>query len=448
MLKKFLFILLALLPVTSDIWADSAIYACGHMRRERTKTIPKLKMSGYTTVILFNLNVEPDGSLCTDYNWATDEAGEAGGIVCRNGEYIFNRVQPYYVQDIKDLLTQPTSVKRVEICIGGWTNGSYGNIRNLINTHGTGEETELYRNFKALHDAIPEIVAVNDDQEQDYDVGIATSFHRMLAKIGYKTTIAPYTNKSFWQQLVSNLNEEPGTVDRVYLQTYAGGAGNRPQDWQVFGDVPMWVGFDCEASGDLGAMEQQMSDFKQTGLVSGGFLWNYNNESRNVNEWATSINRIFDSSAPSDEDVVATLYEKKNYNGYSVKLAEGIYNQGDLALHGVRAKGVLSLQLSKGYKIILDSGSGLDGILQEEFTENKDYLGPKWVSRGVNSLKITKCDDREESSCITNCQTSSVSDIETEIYDLSGMHVSRIENLPAGVYIVRRGSVITKHIIK
>ncbi|MDE7438756.1 MAG: T9SS type A sorting domain-containing protein [Muribaculaceae bacterium] len=444
MLKRFLLSLAVILSVASDVWADSAIYACGHMRRERTITIPKLKMSGYTTVILFNLNVEADASLCTDYNWATQEAREAGGIVCRNGEYIFDRFQPYYTQDIKDLLTPPTSVNRVEICIGGWTNGSYGHIKNLINAYGTGEETELYRNFKALHEAIPEIVAVNNDQEQDYDVEIATAFHKMLAKIGFKTSVAPYTNKNFWQRLVSNLNEEPGTVDMVYLQTYAGGANNKPQDWQVFGDVPMWVGFDCEASGDIDAMKQLMQNFNQTGLVSGGFLWNYNNEARNVNEWATTINRIFDSGAVRDEDAAVTLYEKRNYGGYSVKLAEGIYNQGDLAARGIPVKGVMSLQVGNGYKVTLDSGSDLDGVLQEEFTGNKDYIGPKWVARGVCSLKIEKNDDG--GSGVSELLESS--DLTPEIYDLSGRKVSNIENLMGGVYIVKKGSSIIKQIIK
>lgn len=202
------FVVLSLLMAgAADLYAQSAIYACGHIRRTRKTAITNLKNSGYTTAILFNVNVENDGSLTTDFSWDTQTAAEAGGIICQNGEYVFDKYQPYYIDDVKSLVTQPTSINRLEICIGGWGNGSYGHIRDYINRYGTGEETTLYKNFKALKEAIPEIVAVNNDQEQDYDLETAVAFHRMLAKIGYKTTIAPYMNRTYWQNLVSQLNE-------------------------------------------------------------------------------------------------------------------------------------------------------------------------------------------------------------------------------------------------
>lgn len=63
---------------TAELCAQSAIYACGHIRRTRTTAITKLKNSGYTTAILFNVDVAPDGTLMTDYNWDKQEAAEAG----------------------------------------------------------------------------------------------------------------------------------------------------------------------------------------------------------------------------------------------------------------------------------------------------------------------------------------------------------------------------------
>ena len=159
-----------LLIGAADLSAQSAIYACGHMRRNRTQAINNLRNSGYTTAILFNVNVENDGSLTTDYDWSNQRPAEAGGIICRDGQYTFATYQPNYITDIRSLLTAPTSISRIEICIGGWGNGSYGNIRDLINANGTGPETTLYRNFKALKEAIPEIITVNNDQEQDYDL--------------------------------------------------------------------------------------------------------------------------------------------------------------------------------------------------------------------------------------------------------------------------------------
>ena len=155
-------VMAALLAVmgAGELHAQSAIYACGHIRRTRTTAIQNLKNSGYTTAILFNVDVAPDGTLITDYSWDIQEAAEAGGIICQDGEYVFDRYQPHYVDDIKSLLAEPTSINRIEICIGGWGNGAYGHIRDLIKAHGTGEETALYRNFKALKEAIPEIVAL------------------------------------------------------------------------------------------------------------------------------------------------------------------------------------------------------------------------------------------------------------------------------------------------
>ena len=116
-----------------ELYAESAIYACGHVRRQREITIPQLKLSGYTTAILFNLNVAPDGSLTTDFNWNTQKPDESGGIVCQDGEYVFQKYQPYYIDDVKSLLEFPTSISRIEMCIGGWGNDSYGNIKKITN---------------------------------------------------------------------------------------------------------------------------------------------------------------------------------------------------------------------------------------------------------------------------------------------------------------------------
>ena len=88
----------------------------------------------------------------------------------------------------------------------------------------------MYKNFKALKNAIPEIDAVNNDDEHCYDVATAVKFHQMMYELGYKTTIAPYTNRSFWENLVSQLGDR---CDRVLIQCYDGGAGNNPSDWHL-----------------------------------------------------------------------------------------------------------------------------------------------------------------------------------------------------------------------
>ena len=373
-----------LLAGTADLYAQSAIYACGHIRRNRTAAIANLRTSGYTTAILFNVNVEKDGTLTTDFNWSTQEAAEAGGIICQNGKYVFDKYQPNYVSDIKSLLKQPTSINRIEICIGGWGNGSYGNIKNLVNSIGTDEESVLYQNFKALKEVLPEIVAVNNDQEQDYDLSAAVKFRTMLAKIGYKTTVAPYTNKLFWKELVARLNTTPGTCDIVYLQTYGGGQYNNPSDWKIFGDIPMYIGFDCEANGNLSDMQNRFRNWRDNDDVQGGFLWNYNSEARNHNEWATAINRIFE--VRTTDSPVATFYQDVNYGGYAVQLPVGDFSQSEMALYGIKAKDITSMQITEGYKVTLFQGRNFNGS-SKTWTESVGWIGDTWNDKAC-SIKI------------------------------------------------------------
>lgn len=432
-MKPRLLLAAVLLASAAEICAQSAIYACGHIRRTRTQAIEKLRQSGYTTVILFNVNVESDGSLTTDFNWSTQQAAEAGGIICRDGKYIFHEYQPYYISDIQSLLQQPTSVDRIEICIGGWGNGSYGNIRDYINANGTGQETALYRNFKALKEAIPEIVAVNNDQEQDYDLPTATAFHRMLAEIGYKTTVAPYTNKEYWRNLVAELNTTPGTCDIVYLQTYGGGAYNNPSDWKVFGDLPMLVGFDCEASADIDAMQNNFTYWRDNCGAVGGFLWNYNSEARNQHQWATAINRIF--TPVPEGNPVATFYPDINFGGYSVTLPVGTYNRGELARYGIQASDIASLEITPGYQVTLHRGDICDGS-SSTYTETSSDLGSRWRNRAC-SITI----EPHDTDGITSVGADQ-SLLSATLYNLQGCPIAT--PVEGSIYICRKGQSVTK----
>lgn len=465
-ITKTFVVLSLLIAGVADLYAQSAIYACGHIRRTRETAITKLKNSGYTTAILFNVNVEGDGSLTTDFTWDTQTAAEAGGIICQNGEYVFDKYQPHYIDDVKSLVTQPTSISRLEICIGGWGNGSYGHIRDYIKSYGTGEETTLYKNFKALKEAIPEIVAVNNDQEQDYDLETAVEFHRMLAKIGYKTTIAPYMNKSYWEQLVSQLNEEPGTCDIVYLQTYGGGAGNNPNSWRVFGDVPIYVGFDCESSSNISYMESRFENWRDNAGAQGGFLWNYNSEARDVNEWATAINRIFPTKTV--DKPAAYFYENSNYGGYSVTLPEGSFNRSEMALYGIRANDISSFKLVDGYKVTLYTGDNLDGESMT-WTESTGSIGNDWNDKAC-SLKIEATNtgiDKVTAEASTGLKASVNADGTSvlvsgaaagtvAVYSVSGEKLAEtaasadgnatlsVSSFPAGVYVVKAANGSTK----
>jgi fructan beta-fructosidase len=171
--------------------------------------------SGFTTLIPFAMHVDTDGTL---------EIG--GGPVCQNGAYIGPTNWAVLIATVK---TPPTTVTRYEVCIGGWQDTSYDNIKILIAAQGTGSGSILYRNFHALKGAVPGIDAINDDDELTYDLSSSVSLANMLGGLGYKFTMVPYTQQGFWVYL----NNAVTNCDCIYLQCYDGGAGNDPAQWNA-----------------------------------------------------------------------------------------------------------------------------------------------------------------------------------------------------------------------
>jgi hypothetical protein len=171
------------------------------------------KASGFSTLITFAMHVNPDGTLLI-----------GGDVACTNGVYTgltnWNSL-------IATLKTPPTTVTRYEVCVGGYTDTSFDNIKSLVASQGTGSSSILYKNFQAMKNAVPGIDAINDDEEQTYDLNSATSFANMLGSLGFKFTMAPYQSQSFWVNLKNNITN----CDYVYLQCYEGGAGNDPGQW-------------------------------------------------------------------------------------------------------------------------------------------------------------------------------------------------------------------------
>ena len=178
------------------------------------------KASGFTTLITFGIHVTTNGTLTI------------GGTTCAsNGIYTGPGNWSSLVTTLK---TPPTTVKRYEVLIGGWLDTSYDNIKSLVNSQGTGPGSILYKNFQALKNAVPGIDAINDDDEYTYDLASSTNFANMLGSLGYKFTLVPYTQQSFWVKLKKNTTN----CDYVYLQCYEGGAGNDPGNWNAaFGGV-------------------------------------------------------------------------------------------------------------------------------------------------------------------------------------------------------------------
>lgn len=392
-LKKHLLIF-TLSCLTATILAESGIYICGHFRRDRTRTVTALKASGFTFGIMFNVHVETDGTLTTD-----------GEVICKDGQYVFDQkvagypndiAQVDYVDDVNSLLSGKTSMLRLEHCIGGWGNHAYLNISNLITVQGTGPTSILYRNFKALKEAIPAVIAVNNDIEHDYDSGKQSQFHIMLYDIGFKTTIAPYTNKSYWDSFVQQVETaRPGAIDRNYLQCYGGGSGNNPQNWKI-GNIPVYGSRDIEANPGLTAQEivTTMTNWKNSAGIVGGFYWNYNYD-RDLTKFAAPVNQVFGGGEVTDRGrMVAMLYPVKEYKAPQAGFVLGNYTKAQIQEKGLDVSKLASLRMNENVKMVLfsqDNFSGDSLVLTADVTD----LTAISTLTAVNSLRVL-ADNPEE----------------------------------------------------
>jgi hypothetical protein len=230
-----------------------------------------LKTSGFNTFILFGVGVLDNG----DIKYYSNTPGSKDVLIASNGAYVGGVALANKVRSFKTGNT--TGVNRLEISMNSQ------HVRALMAKPGPGADTRLFRNFKALKTSWS-LDAVNNDDEKVYDVASTVAFAKMLSRIGYKYTIAPYTNTRFWSSVKAQLNrglkESDLLLDRVYLQCYDGGARNDPGNWQKslgMKVVPLvWVTNDSKPSqGHTAAQARnKFSSWKQRSAIGGGGYWN------------------------------------------------------------------------------------------------------------------------------------------------------------------------------
>lgn len=230
-----------------------------------------LKTSGFNTLIIFGIGILDNG----DIKYYSNTPRSKDVVVASNGAYVGGDALADKVRSFKT--GNDTGVNRLEISMNAQ------HVRDLMAKPGPGNDTVLYRNFKALKTAWT-LDAVNNDDESIYDVSSTVAFAKMLSKVGYKYTIAPYTNTGFWTSIKTQINEglkEPDLLlDRVYLQCYDGGAGNDPGSWQSrlgLKVVPLvWVTNDSKPSQGTTAAQarSRFSDWNKKSALGGGGYWN------------------------------------------------------------------------------------------------------------------------------------------------------------------------------
>jgi hypothetical protein len=299
MKKPLALLTLACSLVAAGQWADarSAVFGGGPFYSGGTTVMNNLKASGFHTVVLWSIHVRSNGDL-----WLNDQ------FVASGGSYVGSSAWPGQLATLKQA---PTSVNRIEVSVGSFGVDDFQQIKNLIAAQGTGSGSILFRNFQALRSATG-ADAVDFDDESLYDVTTTVRFGVMLADLGYRVTLCPYTNATFWASVRSQIDSQrAGAVDRVYLQVYAGGASNNPASWNTaFGgfkvDPGLWCrhGASCTEGDTPGVVQSKMTSFKGTAGVVGGFMWLYDDMQKCSSQgtpaqYAAAINAALGVATPT-----------------------------------------------------------------------------------------------------------------------------------------------------
>jgi hypothetical protein len=227
--------------------------------------IKEIKNSGFNELIVWSVEVNATGDLNLNGEFPLTSAGA----------YIGNQTYPDFPRDLARM--KQVSVTRVTLSVGSSNFGDWENIKSLVESQGTGPDSILYKDFAALMTALP-VDAIDFDDENSYDSPSTLKFAVMLGKLGYKVTMNPYTNSSYWTSVVSQINTKlPGTVDGIHLQTFAGGEGNNPCSGWNFGSVPVYPGISDQPSAPPfltpAQTEAAMQNWHTQCGVTGGWVW-------------------------------------------------------------------------------------------------------------------------------------------------------------------------------
>ena len=225
--------------------------------------ITEIENSGFTEAIVWSVEVSSTG----DLNFNGEFPLTSGGV------YVGNQTYPNFPADMAQL--KQGTVKRVTFAVGSSNYGDWEDITSLIESQGTGPNSILYKDFSALKAAIPALDAIDFDDENSYNAPTSIQFAVMLGNLGYHVVPDPYTNNSYWINLVSQINSQlPGTVDGIHLQAYAGGAGNSPCVGWNFGSVPVFPGL-WDQNYTPPQVQSIMSGWHDQCDIIGGFMWLY-----------------------------------------------------------------------------------------------------------------------------------------------------------------------------
>ena len=263
------------MAASSASFADTTgyigIFGGGPIYKNLNNNIAELSQSGFTEVVVWSVEVKPNGDLNLNGEFP----------IVSNGAYIGDQMYPDFASNLASL--KAAGVKRITFSIGSSNVGDFQDIQALINSTdkegGTGKKSILHKNFQALKEAIPSIDAIDLDDENSFDAASTVSFSVMLGKLGYHVMPDPFSNAPYWTSVVKQINRQrPGTVDGVHLQAYAGGTGNNPCSGWDFGGVPVYPGIGdslISGGGSVPFAQSTVADWSSQCGITGAFLWLY-----------------------------------------------------------------------------------------------------------------------------------------------------------------------------
>ena len=351
----------------------TGIFGGGPFYKNAGPHITEIENSGFSEAIVWSVEVNSVG----DLNFNGEFPLTSGGV------YVGNQTHPDFPGNMA-LLKQGT-VKRVTFSVGSSNYGDWENITSLVESQGTGPNSILFKDFQALKAAIPALDAIDFDDENSYNTPTTIAFGVMLGQLGYHVMPDPYTNNSYWTNVVSQMNSQlPGTVDGVHLQAYAGGAGNNPCVGWNFGSVPVFPGL-WDKVDSPAQVESIMSGWHNQCGIIGGFMWLYDDFVGNglAAQYANAINTAvgasgFTLSGPSslflnqsgETGAIITINRSNGFDGpITLSLSQlpkgvkgGFKGQTDKRKMGFEANATATTGL---FPITV---TGTSGNIQETFT--------------------------------------------------------------------------------
>ena len=276
-------------PSSSGNFKRSGVFGGGPLYHNAETVLPALKKSGFSTLILWTIHVNNEGDLIfNDFPIVT------------KGEFVANVSWAERIRNLR----QNSSINRVEFSVGSAGVRDFEKIEAMYRDNRT---ENLLNNFRVLKESL-NLDAINYDDESNYDHSSTLALSEDLSELGYKITLCPYTRTSFWSRLYRESISKGIDVDGVYLQSYAGGAGNSPYTWNRYFqglkvDIGYWSshGRSCRSGYKPSVVSDRLSRYRNE--IKGGWMWllddmikctNSKGMEQNLKDYAEAINSVLD----------------------------------------------------------------------------------------------------------------------------------------------------------